>query len=68
MAHATFMTGPTPPRLSRTEALTGAPGRRPSEIGLAQRDLMRQLDVWCRANDWSSGLNAWIAEEAIRRC
>jgi hypothetical protein len=67
MAYATFVTGPASPRISHTDPLTGDPGRRPSDIGPTRRDLVRQLDVWCRANDWSCGLNAWIAEEAIRR-
>jgi hypothetical protein len=33
----------------------------------AYRDLLRQLDGWCRANGRPGGLNSWIAEEALRR-
>ena len=33
----------------------------------ACRDVLRQLDAWCRSHDAPSGLNAWIAEEALRR-
>lgn len=68
MAHATFMTSSTSPRFSHTDPLSGDPGRQPSAGGTAHHDLSRQLDAWCRANDWSSRLNDWIAEEAIRRC
>jgi hypothetical protein len=34
----------------------------------ACRDVLRQLDAWCRSHGAPSGLNSWIAEEAIRRC
>jgi hypothetical protein len=68
MAHATLTTGSTQPTLAHTDPAAGDAGRWPTDTRTAHRDLSRQLDAWCRANDWPSVLNAWIAEEAIRRC
>ena len=45
------------------EAL-GRPGYRP----LMVRELLRELERWCRKHDWPHTTNAWVAEQAVRQC
>ena len=33
----------------------------------AHREVLGELDAWCRKQDSPKGLNMWIAEEAIRQ-
>jgi hypothetical protein len=46
------------------------PGSRqhwPAELSASHRDLVRDLDSWCRDRLWPSGSNEAFAEEAIHR-
>ncbi len=33
----------------------------------AYREVLGELDRWCRTNDSPRSLNSWIAEEAVRQ-
>jgi hypothetical protein len=33
----------------------------------AYRDVLAELESWCRKHQAPQGLNTWVAEEAIRR-
>lgn len=35
---------------------------------LCYREVLSELDSWCRRHDHSRSLNSWIAVEAVRRC
>jgi hypothetical protein len=39
----------------------------PDGAGNAHRQLLRELDRWCREHDCSMVTNSWVAEEAVRR-
>jgi hypothetical protein len=39
----------------------------PEKARAALRDVSRELDRWCRHNDWPMATNAGLAEEAIRQ-
>jgi hypothetical protein len=39
----------------------------PEQALWAFRDVLRQLDRWCRQHDWPTSGNAWVAEEAVRQ-
>lgn len=39
----------------------------PEEARSAYREVQRELDRWCRTNDWPMISNALVAEEAVRR-
>ncbi|HSL17513.1 MAG TPA: hypothetical protein VLB51_06360 [Methylomirabilota bacterium] len=57
---------PAPPPVA-PESLTRERRCRSAADRAACRDVLRQLDAWCRSHDAPSGLNSWIAEEALRR-
>ncbi len=40
----------------------------PSDEQDSYREVLAELDSWSRRYDASRNLNAWIAEEAVRRC
>ena len=40
----------------------------PDEAGRQYGRLLRELNAWSREHDWPMSSNAWIAEEAVRRC
>lgn len=49
----------------------GLPGDRaewPDDARASFRELVGELDRWCRDHQWPPSGNARIAEEAIRRC
>jgi len=39
----------------------------PDDARTVFRQLVRELDRWCRQHDWPARHNAWIAEEAVRK-
>ena len=39
----------------------------PEQARAAFRDVLRQLDRWCREYDWPTSRNSLVAEEAIRQ-
>ena len=41
--------------------------RWPDEARTMYRDILGELDGWCRQNDWPKSKNAWVAEEAVRQ-
>ncbi|HSN54413.1 MAG TPA: hypothetical protein VLT32_07055 [Candidatus Sulfomarinibacteraceae bacterium] len=57
---------PASPPVARASS-TGEHRCRTAADRAASRDVLRQLDAWCRSHDAPSVLNAWIAEEALRR-
>jgi hypothetical protein len=67
MTYATMIAGPWRANRNRTAVVIGDEAGRASEFAAVQRQTIRELDAWCRANDWPTRLNAWIAEEAVRR-
>jgi hypothetical protein len=55
------------PSYLRGEALPSDVSSWPEDAEIARREVLRQLDGWCRTYDRPTNLNSWIAEEAIRR-
>ncbi len=39
----------------------------PLEARAALRELLRELDLWCRRRDWPATNNDWVAETAVRQ-
>jgi hypothetical protein len=39
----------------------------PEDARTAYREVLRELDIWCRQNDSSAVNNGWVAEQAIRQ-
>jgi len=39
----------------------------PAEAKEALREVLGELDGWCRRHDWPRLTNSWIAEEAVRQ-
>ena len=66
MASVTITSRPISPNIPQTP-LTGDPGNWPSAARDTRRQVVAQLDSWCRTHDASRTLNSWIAEEAIRQ-
>lgn len=53
-----------------TGTLDGLPDDRarwPDEARAMYRDILGELDGWCRQHDWPRSKNTWVAEEAVRR-
>jgi hypothetical protein len=68
MAHVTSTAVQSPASsLDRTVSIAGDVGRRHSDTPAEHREIVRQLDAWCRSHDWPGFLNAHLAEEALRR-
>jgi hypothetical protein len=66
MASLDITSHPASPAIPQTP-LTGDPGNWPSAARNTHRQVVAQLDSWCRAHDESKMLNSWIAEEAVRQ-
>ena len=53
-----------------TGNLDGLPNDRakwPEEASTIYRQILGELDGWCRHHDWPKSTNSWVAEEAVRR-
>lgn len=65
----------TPPAISPRPSATAIPqpelsgefGDWPSAARDTHRQVVAQLDSWCRSHDELKTLNSWIAEEAVRQ-
>lgn len=66
MSATTITTHPTAPAIPQAP-LTGEPGEWPYAARDAHRQVVAQLDSWCRTHDELKTLNSWIAEEAVRQ-
>ncbi len=66
MASVVITSHSTSPAIPQTP-LTGDRVEWPSEARGAHRNVLAQLDSWCRSHDESRMLNSWIAEEAVRQ-
>ncbi len=42
--------------------------RWPDDARRAFRELLRDLERWCRHHDRPTATNEWVAEQAIRQC
>ncbi len=53
--------------LDRTPELTADPTGWSSDADNARRDVLAQLDAWCRRHDASRIFNSWVAEQAVQQ-
>lgn len=67
MPHAIMTSRAPSPSAGHGAAIARSNGGRPFVIPSELRETIRELDAWCRTHGWSTNLNAWIAEEAVRR-
>lgn len=67
MAPIAVSTQPFTHTVPQSSPLSGDPSDWPFDARDTRRQVLSQLDAWCRTHDAPKTLNSWVAEEAVRQ-